>query len=359
VAPTSTFQVPTSRLRRVRESAPCRLRGGMTTARLRALALVAPALTLAACTSSEVVSADLTTKPLSIVNIASAPKGWIAVAFGDAQIAVPSTWWVYYNSPPCPTGSPPGEVFVDPPPGVFHCPAETAPGPSTTVSLESPRSPRSAVLGYPAVVNGLSVYPYPAGPRHSYLVPALDLELTVDGPLAQKALHTLMRSPRSVLLASGPVAAVPSSWQSVSFAGLVFSAPADWPVTSTAIVNVPGNPCRTLGIALSATQVSLSTDTRPFVRDFMCARLSPTPYQPDDGVQVDSGSRSALIVTLSFSSHCLKFHGLIACPASSPAYDVAFLRVTLPGRPKPVFVSIGLAGNGMVARTILYSINKA
>ena len=31
----------------------------------------------------------------------------------------------------------------------------------------------------------------------------------------------------------------------------------------------------------------------------------------------------------------------------------------VPGRSKPVFVSIGLAGNGMVARTILYSLRAA
>jgi hypothetical protein len=35
------------------------------------------------------------------------------------------------------------------------------------------------------------------------------------------------------------------------------------------------------------------------------------------------------------------------------------LRVNVPGRDKPVFVSIGLAGNGMVARTILYSLRAA
>jgi hypothetical protein len=35
------------------------------------------------------------------------------------------------------------------------------------------------------------------------------------------------------------------------------------------------------------------------------------------------------------------------------------LKVTVPGRTMPVVVSIGLAGNGMVARTILYSLRAA
>jgi len=44
------------------------------------------------------------------------------------------------------------------------------------------------------------------------------------------------------------------------------------------------------------------------------------------------------------------------CPSSTPDYSVLLLSVTVPGRDEPVLVSIGLAGNGMVARTILYSL---
>jgi hypothetical protein len=62
---------------------------------------------------------------------------------------------------------------------------------------------------------------------------------------------------------------------------------------------------------------------------------------------------------LSFSRHCLALHGLTACPAISPAYSILVLKVTVPGRSKPVYVSIGLAGSGTVARTILYSLRAA
>jgi hypothetical protein len=65
------------------------------------------------------------------------------------------------------------------------------------------------------------------------------------------------------------------------------------------------------------------------------------------------------MITLSFPTHCLTLHGLTLCPATSPAYSILVLKVTVPGRSKPVFVSIGLAGNGMVARTILYSLKEA
>ena len=49
------------------------------------------------------------------------------------------------------------------------------------------------------------------------------------------------------------------------------------------------------------------------------------------------------------------------CPSATPDYSILLLRVTVPAgpRPKPVYVSIGLAGNGMIARRILYSLRAA
>jgi hypothetical protein len=80
--------------------------------------------------------------------------------------------------------------------------------------------------------------------------------------------------------------------------------------------------------------------------------------QPRNGVLLDSGL-SPLLVAGSFSKHCLKLGGLTVCPATSLPYSILVLRVTVPGRSKTVYVSIGLAGNGMVARTILYSLRAA
>jgi hypothetical protein len=64
------------------------------------------------------------------------------------------------------------------------------------------------------------------------------------------------------------------------------------------------------------------------------------------------------MITLVFSGQCLKLHGLTTCPATLPTYSILVVRVTVPGRSKPVYVSIGLAGNGMIARTILYSLRE-
>ena len=81
---------------------------------------------------------------------------------------------------------------------------------------------------------------------------------------------------------------------------------------------------------------------------------TPGPVYPGDGIEVDAGSNTLSELAseglhLAFSKHCLVLHGLTACPATSPAYSILVLRVTVPGRSQPVLVSIGLAGNGMTA----------
>jgi hypothetical protein len=335
--------------------------------RLRARVLVVLALALAACSSSPTVSPMTTTvpKPLLAVDLSATPTGWVPVADGDAQISVPATWWVVYNSG-CPTGSPPGEVLVTQ--EFSWCPAETAgsEAPRTVVWLTL-----LARLGndykHPSIINGFSVY----DDRDSYFVPSLGLQVSLSGPLGQRVLHTLTRAPRDVALASGPAPSAPSSWRSVSYAGLRFSVPsghsqtrrgvtlpADWTINQTSETPGLGAICRMSGVAFPSTTVTLSTDAHP-LPIYYCPSIPPTPQQPENGVQVDSGSRVNFQVALSFSTHCLHLRGLTACPATSPAYSIIVLKVTVPGRSKPVYVSIGLAGNGMIARTIQYSLRAA
>ena len=261
--------------------------------------------------------------------------------------------------------------------GSFNCPAESFPLPKTTVSLGPAtlkEDQHPGVHGRPIVINGIAVFPYTAA---SYIVPSLRVEISVGGVLGQRVLHTLTRSPRSVALAKGPAPRVPSSWSSVTFAGLRFSVPAFWPIqrTSGAAFGL-GSPCATPGVAfpdntagLLSSGVTLSTDLHLLPPASCPAETDPdAPQPPMDGVQVDSGRLAQFHVSLSFSAPCPDLHGLTACPASSPGYSILVLRVAVPGRSKPVFVSIGLAGtkqvfkslglagNGVVARTILYSL---
>ena len=321
--------------------------------KLRVLVPVVVAVLLAACTSSPTTT-PTTTQTAPAVELSTTPTGWVPVAYGDAQLAIPANWYVLYNTPPCPAGSPPGEMFVNPRPGLFFCPAETSPGPKTTVSLGPPTT--RSVTSHGEVINSIPVFPYAAGPRSSYLVPSLDVEITVDGRVGQRVLHTLTRSPRTVALASGSALPAPSSWRSVTFVGLRFSVPSSWSVDRTSVAYGLGAMCRTPGVALGVTGVILSNDLTPFSPG--CPTILLSPEQPRNGVQVDSGPHADLPVTLSFPFHCF-LHGLSACLATSPAYSILVLGVTVPGRINPVFVSIGLAGNGMVARTILYSLRAA
>ena len=258
--------------------------------------------------------------------------------------------------------------------GSFNCPAETFPLPGTTVSL-GPATVRNedqppTALGHRMVIHGISVLHDAAGPGGTYIVPSLGVEISLGGLLGQRVLHTLTRSPRSVVLVKGSAPSVPSSWSSVSvtFAGLTFSVPAFWPIQrpSGAAFGL-GSPCATPGVAfpdntagLLSSGVTLSTDLHLLPPPSCPAETDPdAPQPPMDGVQVDSGRLAQFHVSLSFSAPCLDLHGLTACPATSPDYSILVLRVTVPGRTKPVFVSIGLAGNGMVARTILYSLRAA
>jgi len=291
--------------------------------------------------------------------LTTAPTGWVQVAYRNAELFIPASWYVLYDSPPCPVRKVAGEMFVNPKSGVFHCPEVPASGPKTTVSVGPPRPSNSTPDGHPLNINGFLVYPFPAGSQSTYMVPSLHVEIMVSGPLGQRVLRTLNQSPRAEVLAPGVTPTAPSSWQVVSFAGLMFSVPTGWPIIHDQVVNVPGNPCRVLGVAFGQTEVSLSTDARPFIRNFMCALLPPTPYVAADTVQVDSGLQGSPFVTLSFSIRCLKLHGLTICPSVTPAFSILFLRVTVPGRDKSVLVSLGLAGDGSVARTILYSLRAA
>jgi hypothetical protein len=283
---------------------------------------------------------------LPVVDLSATPAGWVAVADGDVQISVPPTWGVLYNSG-CPTGSPPGEVLVNPVPE--FCPGEIAgEGPKNLVWLTL-LTGLGSDYKHRSVINGFSVYD---DTPVTYFVPSLRLRVTLSGPLAQRVLHTLTRSPRTVALANGAAPSVPKSWHQVTFAGLRFSVPGWWHTYRW----VDSGVCGGNGPTLSGNAVWLTKSTHPV--ECKQPPVLPLVRQPGNAVQVDV-DLSPLLVIESFSKHCLDLNGLTACPATSPAYSILVLKVTVQGRSKPVYVSIGLAGSGMVARTILYSLRAA
>lgn len=308
-------------------------------------------LTLAACTSSRTVTPTTTVpskpKPLPVVDVSATPTGWVPVADGDVQISVPATWWVLYNSG-CPTGSPPGEVLVNP---FAACPAGGAggQGPKNVVWLTE-MAGLAIGFEHPNVINisGFSVY----GHLGTYVVPSLSLQVAFSGPLSQRVLHTLSRSPRTVALAPGPAPAVPSSWRSVTFGGLRFSVPPRWIVQRTDRWGICGSDV----VALSRG-VILDSDQKH--SPAACPPMPQFAVTPSEGVRVDLVGAHDPTGSFSEGGTCLHRGDVTTCPSSTPNFSTLLLRVTKRRRSKPVYVAIGLAGNGMIARTILYSLRPA
>jgi len=266
---------------------------------------------------------------------------------------------VLYNPSVCDTGSKVGTVYINPSGG--YCGAKGIPKTETTVVLKTaPRYKNPAKYGQRQVHNGIPVYelnsfaPTPNG--GTYLIPSLGVEIEVEGPLAKRVIDTLSGSPRTVALASGPAPSVPSAWHTVSFAGLQFSVPAGWAIERTQVILVGRESfCLDEGVAFRGAAVGLfSMHSAPYR---VCPLTPTSPRLPHDAVVVAAGSQTLSQdgMTVTFSKHCLTLHGLTACPGTSPAYSILVLKVTVAGS-KPVYVSIGLAGNGMIARTILYSL---
>jgi hypothetical protein len=293
---------------------------------------------------------------LPFVDLSATPAGWVPVAFGDAQISVPANWDVLFNV--CITGSPLGDVYVNPSGG--FCGAKGPPKGRTTVMLlpvthgEFQGSPSS--YGQRSVINGISVYDlynYGHGPYvgTDYLVPSLGVEVTAEGPLARRVMDTLSRSPRTVALASGAAPRVPSSWRSGTFDGISFSIPGNWPIRRTKWAMGIGGGCVPVTLG-EASQVVLSTDEASGPVGG-CLPLLRGPVPTTQGLQIDQGPYAP---TVSPVAKCFNIAGLSACLATAYPYSILVLRVTVPGRSTPVIVSIGLAGNGMIARTILYSL---
>jgi len=66
--------------------------------KLGIVVMVVLALTLAACSPTRTVTPGPgpvhQTKPILAVDLSASPAGWVPVDLGDAQLSVPSTWWV-------------------------------------------------------------------------------------------------------------------------------------------------------------------------------------------------------------------------------------------------------------------------
>jgi hypothetical protein len=334
----------------------------------RVVAVVAVALVVAACSTAQVTPATTlngippSSHPIPAVVTSATPAGWVPVDYGDAQISVPasfSTSYPYDQSPCRDLAAPGGALAVgwNGATGFYNrCSHWSGRGPFTIVEI-GPILRSNRVYPPRIVVNGVLVTKLSNG---LYLAPQLGVSVNAYGPLAHRILNTLTRSPRAVALAPGPARTIPSGWHVVRFDGVRFQVPKSWPInrTSWALPGIGGG-CGGMGGVTISDGVTLSTDT--LAQAVLCPAPPPLrmqrPHIPGNGIVVDVGRKTSMAqLRWSTSSHCVHINGLTACPATSLPYSVLVLKLVVPGRSTPVLVSIGLAGNGMVARTILHSL---
>ena len=282
-----------------------------------------------------------------VVDEAATPAGWLPVAFGNAQISVPSSWsLITAGAESCSPST--GVVVLGQgawcPPGMG---ASAASG-TAIVTLSMIQS-QPTDNGQPyAVMNGIPVYAPGVAPV--YLAPSLDARLTFTGPQQPGVLHTLTASPRAVVLARGQTSRIPRSWRWVSFSGIRFAVPATWKLSQSA--NAP--PCGT-DILLPVAGVTLARGPAlPLPCPLPEAEVRPVPQV--GGIEVD-GYRA----TTPEPSACVgprTIASLHVCLNPAPAYGVLVAHVSATGI-AAITVRIGMAGNGLVERSVLYSLRRS
>lgn len=327
--------------------------------------LVATVLLASPAQSSSAGARPRNTGPL--VHVGMTPKGWVPIAFGDGQISVPSDWLAYRwggavgigGIPVASTGlvritGPAGKAAEGAGPGDFGANQVFLSGTDVNTTSFPPWTPKE-----PATlrVNGFVVKRSGLSPS-IYDVPSLGLGLYINGPLAERVLHTLTYSPRAVVLAPGRVR-IPSSWRRILFDGLTARVPKQWPVTSgfpepvtEASPSCAGEPLPLYWFSQPAVQLSAGNPTTS-----NACQVSPRwafVQRPTDGLVID-GTVSSLIPPGIPLPPCLALHGLSVCPSPNAA-DVLIAEVEVPGR-MPVGIGIGLSGDGRTAKAVYQSLS--
>ncbi len=270
------------------------------------------------------------------------PRGWAPVAYDNVEISVPADWRVA-SKPVCGSTSH-GYVVL----GTT----------STSLVVRNPRCKQAAnMVAIQALpkgqgrtrrrtgqINGiplLGVRPLVRG-SETFLAPTMHVLITARGPLANKVLGTLTRSPLSVVLAPGPRFPVPRSWRWHEFRGIRFAAPGGW-----ALVRNGHWGCSPASAQDAVILIPAANFRRP-----RCPAVLPTAGQMTGhvGVLVAAGPNRGY-------GDCKIRRGLRTCYVM-PAFgdqrlDVA---VDIPGRDRATLVQIGLGGSGAIPRAIVESI---
>jgi hypothetical protein len=293
------------------------------------------------------------------------PPGWVPVDYGDAQVSVPAVWNVDYNTS-CPAPAMPGAIYLGDI-GSGKCPFNRATVPMVTVVPRLPGSYPPLSPPPETTINGIAVWGRAQLDGDGiFQVPELDVTITIGGRGADAVLMTLTHSPADVALAQGPDPAIPRLWKWVRGGDIQVAVPGGWPTTTG---NVEGPMCGAGIVLQGPNEVVLDSDqyTGPVSCPFISGRS--TPLTPVNGLLIDLHPNVATHWPPGYGAkrYCLEVHGLMACPYDPTPLtmdeqlaeaEILFLQVPVPGHATEM-LEIGLAGNGLVARTILYSLRAA
>jgi hypothetical protein len=283
------------------------------------------------------------------------PRGWVAVDWGDAQISVPGRWVVSAGYALCGV-VPPGAVELGPVTSAPGCGAKGDPRASWAMVVPGGRAGKAWQA---KEINGIEVWVAPSSLTEPdyWVVPSLNVSLSLHGADSQAVLHTLTHSPRQVVLEDGAPAAAPPSWRTVFFDGLWVQVPR----SDSQTFDVFEYPWPVCALALSlGDYVTLDTDTDHVVAPKCLYNGRPTaesafgPARPGVGIF----ARADAVAAGSGFDHllrCLHINGLDACPYADPAWGILVLRVSGGPLLHPLLVEIGMSGSGADARQILYS----
>jgi hypothetical protein len=288
----------------------------------------------------------------------SVPAGWAPVPYRRAQLSVPGSWLV--QSPrqfSCGPRSG-GMIFAGGRPVV---PAGAGCGLTASLAWIRPAGPIPPGIGHrrpTAVIHGIPVYRVPGGPGSvQYLVPDLGVRAGARGPLAQRVLGTLTRSPLSVVLGRGPARPVPASWIWHRSRGVRFATPRSWNLGRE-------RQWATCGTGLVPRRLLLIDATRPPAR-LPCPAPFPTAAaeQAQPGLTVVTGKYAAVSVGEDFGG-CRIRRGVRICLSSVTGQGgfssgVLIFSASRPHRAPAAFFLLGLSGTGARARAVLGSVTVA
>jgi hypothetical protein len=305
-----------------------------------------------------------------VVDGAATPARWVPVDYGDAQLSVPADWYVTLDG--CEAPNAPGTMMLQRPssaattPGQGSpCPIDTAPGAGSSGVKVGPIEMSGRFTNPPPVViNGIVVdiagetACAASGPCPTwYVVPSLGVEIVDDENLGDRTpvIDTLTHSPRAVALASGSVPPVRAGWHLVSFGGISVRVPAQWSVQELSNWTTGCG----FEFVMNESGVTFDRGSTSILPSCPSQSLGGQPTQvPKDGLLIDPGMYGPVLPDTAFGT-CLNIHELSVCPSVSDPYGILVAAVHLPGRAQPVAVEIGLAGTGVTARGMLYSLRAA